>query len=232
MMDGQATDPPQDTPGRRALGAMESAVRRARASAGEPRTAVAATRRPPPASPPADLPPPPTPPPAGGRPDRWLITSVAVAAVLVVAAVVALAVSLNTGGTPAPSAPSRAAPAPTSPGHAAHPPDTAGHGRAGTPAPSNPTSTTVPPAAGGPPVISTLSPSTGTAGQGIEVAGANFLSASGQIVATFNGQVAPTSCPAQNSCSVTVPPMSGGQSAQVVITTASGTSNALTFTYD
>ena len=54
--------------------------------------------------------------------------------------------------------------------------------------------------AGGPPVISSLSPSSGTAGQGIQVAGANFLSANGQIVATFNGQVAPTSCPAQNTC--------------------------------
>ncbi len=234
MMDGQATDPPQGTPGRRALGAMESAVRRARASVGEPPTAVAATRRPAPANPPADPPPPSTSsPPGGGRSDRWLITSVAVAAVLVVAAVVALVVSLNTGGTPAPSASSPAAPAPISPGHAARPPDTAGHGRAGTPsAPSSPTSTTVPPPAGGPPVISALSPSSGTAGQGIEVAGANFLSSSGQIVATFNGQIAPTSCPAQNTCSVTVPPMSGGQSAQVVITTASGTSNALTFTYD
>ena len=80
-------------------------------------------------------------------------------------------------------------------------------------------------------MISALSPSSGAAGQGIEVAGANFLSADGQIVATFNGQVASTSCPAQNTCSVTVPPMSGGQSAQVVITTPSGTSNPVTFTY-
>ena len=37
------------------------------------------------------------------------------------------------------------------------------------------------------------------------VSGANFLSASGQIVATFNGQVAPTSCPAQNACTITEP---------------------------
>ena len=58
----------------------------------------------------------------------------------------------------------------------------------------------------------------------------NFLSSSGQIVATFNGQVAPTSCPAQNTCTVTVPP-STSPSAQVVITTARGTSNAVTFTY-
>ena len=75
-------------------------------------------------------------------------------------------------------------------------------------------------------------PASGSAGQAIQVAGANFLSSSGQIIATFDGQVAPTSCPAQNTCSVTVPPPpSGTQSAQVVITTAGGTSNTVTFTY-
>jgi hypothetical protein len=64
----------------------------------------------------------------------------------------------------------------------------------------------------------------------VTVSGANFLSATGQIVATFNGQVAPTSCPAPNTCTVTVPP-SIGPSAQVVVTTSSGASNAETFTY-
>jgi hypothetical protein len=62
------------------------------------------------------------------------------------------------------------------------------------------------------------------------VSGANFLSTSGHIVATFNGQVAPTSCPAQNTCTVTVP-TSNATSAHVVITTAGGASNAETFTY-
>jgi hypothetical protein len=80
-------------------------------------------------------------------------------------------------------------------------------------------------------VIASISPASGAPGQGVQVAGSNFLSSSGQIVATFNGQVAPTSCPAQNACTVTVPPMSGSAAAQVTITTASGTSNAVTFTY-
>ncbi len=84
--------------------------------------------------------------------------------------------------------------------------------------------------AGGPPVISSLSPASGQVGQAVVVAGSNFLSSSGQIVATFNGQVAPTSCPAPNTCDVTVPP-SATASAQVVITTAGGISNAVTFTY-
>jgi hypothetical protein len=76
-----------------------------------------------------------------------------------------------------------------------------------------------------------LSPSSGSAGQTITITGANFLSTNGQIVATFDGQVAPTSCPAQSNCTVTVPP-STSASAQVVITTAGGASNAVTFSYD
>ncbi len=80
-------------------------------------------------------------------------------------------------------------------------------------------------------MISALSPSSGAAGESVQVAGSNFLSSNGHIVATFNGQVASTSCPAQNTCTVTVPPSTGSPSAQVTITTASGTSNAVTFTY-
>jgi hypothetical protein len=80
-------------------------------------------------------------------------------------------------------------------------------------------------------VISALSPASGPAGEGIQVAGANFLSSSGQIVASFNGEVAPTSCPAQNVCTVTVPVIAGQTAAQVTITTDGGTSNAVTFTY-
>ncbi len=236
MTDAHEADPTQGTPGRRALGAMESAARRARASSGEPSPNVASSLPPPGATPPAVPPSRPPAPPPEGRPDPWLVRSVAIAAALVLAAAVALVVSLSGGGTPAPSPPSHTASAPTLPSPAVRPPTTGGHGHAGGPAPSSTststsTSASAPPAAGGPPVISALSPSSGAAGQGIEVVGANFLSADGQIVATFNGQIASTSCPAQNTCSVTVPPMSGGQSAQVVITTPSGTSNAVTFTY-
>jgi hypothetical protein len=198
MPDGRAAEPPPGSPGRRALGAMESAVRRAREADGVTPMAV--------------------PPSGSGRPhqrsDGWLIGSIAVAAALVVSAVTALVVSENTGPTP---------PAPTAPAAGA-PPSTGDGGHATT------TSTTVAAVAGGPPVISSLSPASGAAGQAIVVAGSNFLSSSGQIVATFNGRVAPTSCPAQNTCTVTVP-ASTSAFAQVEITTASGISNAVTFAY-
>ena len=228
MTNGPADEPPQGTPGRRALGAMESAVRRAReSSSGAPPAPPRREPRPRPADQA----------PGPGRPsDRWLITSVAVVAVLVVVGAIALGVSL--GSSPHVAAPpsSTAASTPTTP--AGRP---AGRGAA-TPSHSTSTSTststtattttTLPSTPGAAPVISSLTPSSGTAGQGIQVAGANFMSSNGQIVATFNGQVAPTSCPAQDTCSVTVPPPTpGSQSAQVTITTASGTSNAVTFTY-
>ncbi len=76
-----------------------------------------------------------------------------------------------------------------------------------------------------------MNPASGMAGQAIGVSGANFLSANGQIVATFNGQVAPTSCPSPTTCSVTVPPLTQASVALVTITTSSGTSNAVHFTY-
>ena len=218
MTDGQANEPPQGTPGRRALGAMESAVRRARESAsGAPLPAPPARERPPTTTDPTSDP------DLVRRPDRWLIASVAVVAALVVVGAIALAVPLGNS----PRAPTTIA---------------GRQGGAGTTEPSHSTSTsrptststttTVPSTPGAAPVISSLTPSSGIAGQGLQVAGSNFMSSDGQIVATFNGQVAPTSCPAQNTCTITVPPPPpGSQSAQVTITTASGTSNAVTFTY-
>lgn len=253
MSEGTAAEPPQGTPGRRALGAMESAVRRARE-----RTGATTLTTPPPqaSSSPVQAPtpdvgttwaaPPPLPPrptaPGSDRPgprwpvrqEHWLVVLVAVVAILVVAGGIALAVSSGNGG------PQIAAPPPSTavgPTHAAAAPPVARHSghsgsKQGASASRPTTSVSTPPAiAGGPPVISSISPTSGSAGQGVQVAGSNFLSSDGQIVATFNGQVAPTSCPAQNTCTVTVPPMTGAQSAQITITTAGGTSNAVTFTY-
>ena len=233
MAEEHAAETPPGTPGRRALGAMESAVRRARESAGAPplslllhhharnarsrrssRSRRAAEGRPP-----------------DGR-DRWLVRAVVLVAALVAAAAVALVASLGSSTSPSPTA-ARSIPTATAPSRS----PSAGHGRgatgstsSGSTSPSLSTSTTAAIAPGGPPVISSLSPSSGAAGQIVLVAGANFLSSGGQIVATFNGEVAPTSCPAQNTCMVTVP-SSTAPSAQVVITTSSGPSNALTFTY-
>ena len=140
--------------------------------------------------------------------------SVVVVGALVVVAAIALAVSLTaTSGPTALPASTATRPAPT---HAGAAPPSGSHlkghhkpaGTSGTPTNTS-TTTPVSAAAGGPPVISSLTPSSGSAGQSVQVAGANFLSSSGQIVATFNGQVAPNSCPAQNTCTVTVPPSSG-----------------------
>jgi hypothetical protein len=162
-----------------------------------------------------------------------LIGTVATVAVLVVAATIALIVSLSGSSAPTSSTAASSGQATTVPSHApsTHPRSSGAH--ATTPTTSSPTTTTpstVAVAPAGPPVISALSPASGSPGQSVMVSGANFLSTTGQIVATFNGQVAPTSCPAQNTCTVTVP-SSNAPSAQVVITTPGGTSNTETFTY-
>jgi IPT/TIG domain len=236
MTDGQAAETPPGTPSRRALGAMESAVRRAREAQGGLPPA------PPPRTNPAPNPQhrlPATDPtdqgraqePAHRRPDRWLLASVVAAAVLVVVAAAALGVSTSRNSQPAAPSPSRAAAAPARSAPRPGAAGTKGGGTSSTTTTTTAPATTTPFGAVGVPVISSLTPSSGTAGEGIQVAGANFLSSNGQIVATFNGRVAPTSCPAQNTCTLTVPPQSGPSSAQVSITTASGTSNAVTFTY-
>ena len=88
------------------------------------------------------------------------------------------------------------------------------------------------PASGSGPVLSALSPSSGSAGQSVIVVGTGFLSSDGSVVVSFDGQVAPTVCPIQTSCTVTVPAMSDPPpTLPVTITTASGTSNALSFDY-
>ncbi len=224
MADEHPTESPPGTPGRRALGAMESAVRRARESAGAPPLSSSVPLRP-------SLAPPR---PADGRRsagrDRWLIRAVAVVAALIVAAAVALLASLSTSTSslshrrPLDAHDERAAPLTVGrPRQRRQRFDLVRLDRT-----STSTSAAVVPA--GPPGISSLSPSSGSAGQTITVAGANFLSNNGQILATFNGQVATTSCPTQNTCIVTAP-SSTVASAQVVITTSSGPSNAVTFTY-
>jgi hypothetical protein len=64
------------------------------------------------------------------------------------------------------------------------------------------------------------------------VHGANLFSSNGLVLARFDGQPTRTRCATQSSCTVVVPPLPGSPAqAQVTITTASGISNALTFTF-
>lgn len=84
----------------------------------------------------------------------------------------------------------------------------------------------------GPPALSALAPPSGPAGQAVTVTGSNFLSPSGQISARVGGEVASVTCPDQTTCTVVIPPNQGAtSSAPVTISTDSGTSNALAFTY-
>jgi hypothetical protein len=100
-----------------------------------------------------------------------------------------------------------------------------------TPVPSTP-APSVPPVPGGAPTLSSMTPASGSAGQTVVVAGANFMSSNGQILFQFGSQPAPTSCPVQTSCTITVPANTGPPSVvPVTATTSDGTSNTLYFVY-
>ncbi len=94
------------------------------------------------------------------------------------------------------------------------------------------TTTAATPNAGSGPVLNSIQPASGSAGQTIVVSGSNLLSASGQITAQFGAETSTVACLAQTSCLVIVPPDgSPAATIPVTITTDNGTSNALTFTY-
>jgi hypothetical protein len=170
--------------------------------------------------------------PTRGDSERRLRWAIGLTAILLVAVVAAMVGTRSGGGqssgrTTSTSAASSAAP-PTKPNTAS----TGGSSGGGTTSPST-TPTSAPPVEpGGSPVLSTLEPSTGYAGQSVTVTGSNFLSPSGQITADVDGQVAPVTCPDQATCTVVVPADPGSAaSVPVTITTDSGTSNSLVFTY-
>lgn len=82
-------------------------------------------------------------------------------------------------------------------------------------------------------MVSSISPGGGSAGQTVTISGSNLYSPNTQQIAVhFGGETAPISCPTQTSCTVTVPSLPGSPSSvPVTITTQSGTSAPLTFTY-
>lgn len=85
---------------------------------------------------------------------------------------------------------------------------------------------------GGPPHITALKPAHGVAGQQLTVYGSGFFSSDGYISVYFGGAQASTSCPDTSTCTVTVPaPPAGGGTVKVTLITATGTSNAVPFTY-
>ena len=66
----------------------------------------------------------------------------------------------------------------------------------------------------------------------VAVSGVNLFSADGTVQALVGGKAAPTSCPTQTACTVTVPAgMGPPASLPITIETEAGTSNALAFSY-
>lgn len=85
---------------------------------------------------------------------------------------------------------------------------------------------------GAPPVLVSLEPATGHAGEQVVVVGSGLVSANGIITATFSGTETGVRCPSEQRCIVTVPPLrKGTTAASVQIATSSGVSNSRIFTY-
>jgi hypothetical protein len=79
------------------------------------------------------------------------------------------------------------------------------------------------------PLITTLTPGSGTVGTSVTVSGSNFGASQGSNTVTFNGQSAGTASSWSNaSITVTVP--SGAQTGPVVVTVGGYASNPVTFT--
>jgi|GEM_PF-6453097 len=183
----------------------------------------------------------------GRRARAWLASGTAALLVLAVAGV-ALSLSLHpprpathrTGAARRPAVPHRNAETPRAKtgttsrthgtAHRHHHPRTKGAASA-TPMSSPPTSAPAP-ASTGSPRLSSVSPTSGGAGQAVVVVGSGLFSANGEVLAYFGSTPAPTSCGTQTSCTVTVPDLGGSPSTvPLTIVTASGRSNALSFTY-
>jgi hypothetical protein len=223
MRDDSAGETPLGTPGQRALGAIGSAVRRAQEThagvvlptepSGTKIPKLAAEGR--------------EPVNQNERSQRRLLVAIVTVSVFIAVGLILL-VSLPNDSPPSRQASTGSHRTSGKAGTSPRPPAGAAPGTTTT------TVTTSTPAAvipAGPPVIASIDPVTGSAGQSVQVNGTNFLSSNGRIVAMFNGDVVPTDCPTQNVCNVTVPPDMGATSVRLTIKTASGTSNATTFTY-
>jgi hypothetical protein len=87
------------------------------------------------------------------------------------------------------------------------------------------------PAPPGAPRLGALGPAEGRPGVTVTLVGSGFLSRDGRIVATFGSEPAPTRCPSQDRCLVTVPPGRPGSTVVVRVHTASGTSTGLPFSF-
>ncbi len=87
------------------------------------------------------------------------------------------------------------------------------------------------PSASGAPRLSSLKPASGPSGTRVTLQGTGFMSANGHVLVYFGAVPAPTNCPSVSRCLATAPAAPAGGAVAVRLHTASGVSNAETFTY-
>lgn len=171
----------------------------------------------------------------GGRRARTLLATGAAAILLVVVAAVALGLALRSPARPSTSQAGAARRASTSHHATAKATPKKSKSPKGVPASTTPPTsapTTAAPSPAGAPRLSSMSPSSGAAGQTVVIDGSGLFSSNGEVVAYFGGTQAGTRCTSQTSCTVTVPDLGSGPSrVPVTVVTAAGRSNPLTFSY-
>lgn len=96
---------------------------------------------------------------------------------------------------------------------------------------SDSTTTAAGPSAPGAPRLASLSPASGPPGIRVSLRGTGFMSANGHVLVYFGAVPAPTNCPSVTQCVATAPAAHAGSVVAVRLHTASGVSNAATFTY-
>ncbi|MHB8680937.1 MAG: IPT/TIG domain-containing protein [Acidimicrobiales bacterium] len=93
------------------------------------------------------------------------------------------------------------------------------------------TTTSTTPGTPGGPTITSLSPDAGSTGQAVVVSGTKLFSPNGNVQVRFGPVTAPTSCHSETSCTATVPSGLTAGTVTVTVSTASGVSNGVPFTY-
>jgi hypothetical protein len=113
------------------------------------------------------------------------------------------------------------------------PPSTTGTAHSVTSSTAPTSSSLPPPPLGGAPVLATISPASGIAGQVVTLTGTGLFSADGVITVAFGSAPASVVCPTETTCRATVPtrPAASSGTVSVTVKTQSGTSNRVAFSY-
>ncbi|MST31684.1 hypothetical protein GHK86_02940, partial [Acidimicrobiaceae bacterium USS-CC1] len=141
----------------------------------------------------------------------------------------------GTSGSGATASPSTTTPSSGSSGAGTAPTTTNGSstttGSTSTTTSTTTTSTTTGPPAAGAPVLASVTPAAGKAGETVTLTGRNLYSSNGQISVVVGSSAAGVTCPSETRCVVTLPALRTHGQVPLRMTTSGGRSNTVMVTY-